>query len=256
MDLAGKIAVVTGAAGGIGRALAEAFAQEGAQKVVCADINEAGAAETAAKIGGYPIAADLATESGVQSLIETVEANVGPIDLFCCNAGVAISGGLETPDAHWETSWNINVMAHVWAARHLVPRMASRGGGYFLNTASAAGLLNQVGAVSYGVTKHAAVGFSEWLAMSHADDGIKVSLLCPQAVRTGMLQGNEDHAASVDGIMEPSDVARVCVDAIRDELSLVLPHENVREYMRRKATDYDRWINGMKKLNRSFGELV
>ena len=144
-------------------------------------------------------------------------------------------------------------MAHVWAARHVVPRMIARGGGYLLNTASAAGLLNQIGSAPYGVTKHAAVGLAEWLAMTHGDEGVRVSVLCPQAVRTAMLEGLEDNVATIDGMLEPADAARACVEAIRAETFLVLPHPGVLEYMRRKTADYDRWITGMRKLNRTYG---
>ena len=146
-------------------------------------------------------------------------------------------------------------MAHVWAARHLVPRMIARGGGYLLNTASAAGLLNQVGSAPYGVTKHAAVGLAEWLALTHGDDGIKVSVLCPQAVRSEMTRGREDGVASMDGMLEPEPVADACVRTIREETFLVLPHEEVLAYMRKKTENYDRWIGGMRKLNRQYGQL-
>ncbi|MEO1558023.1 MAG: SDR family NAD(P)-dependent oxidoreductase, partial [Pseudomonadota bacterium] len=150
--------------------------------------------------------------------------------------------------------WDINVMAHVWAARHMVPRMVARGGGYLLNTASAAGLLNQIGSAPYGVTKHAAVGLAEWLAITHGDDGLKVSVLCPQAVRTAMIAGFEDGVASIDGLLEPEQIATACVEAIRAETFLVLPHPAVQDYMRLKTADYDRWIGGMRKLNRKYSD--
>ena len=255
MELKDRIVVVTGAAGGIGRALARACAREGAAKVVCADINLEKAEETAALVRGRAILANVASESGVETLIGTVEKEVGPIDLFCSNAGISATGGPEASDEDWQRSWNINVMSHVWAARHLVPLMSERGGGYLMSTASAAGLLNQIGAAPYGVTKHAAVGLAEWLAISYGDQGIRVSVLCPQAVRTDMIRGSEEHVASIDGIMEPEDVAQICIDAIRDEVFLVLPHEQVRGYMRRKTDNYEKWIGGMRKLNRSFGTL-
>lgn len=253
MELKNKIVVVTGAAGGIGRALAQACAREGAAKVVCADIDLARAEETAAAIRGLAMRADISSDQGVRTLIDTVEAEIGPIDLFCSNAGILVTGGPETPDEDWQRSWNINVMSHVWAARHLVPLMSKRGGGYLLNTASAAGLLNQIGAAPYGVTKHAAVGLAEWLAITYGDQGIRVSVLCPQAVRTDMIKGNEDHVASIDGVIEPEVVAQACINAIRDEVFLVLPHGQVLNYMQKKTENYDRWIGGMKKLNRGFG---
>lgn len=255
MELKDKIVVVTGAAGGIGRALAVACAREGAAQVICADINLDQATETAAMIKGHAIRTDVSSEEGIKTLIETVERDFGPIDLFCSNAGIVAAGGADAPDTDWERSWNINVMAHVWAARHLVPRMTERGGGYLLNTASAAGLLNQLGSAPYGVTKHAAVGLAEWLAFSHGDQGIRVSVLCPQAVRTDMIKGHEDHVAAIDGVLEPEDVAQICVEAIRDEVFLILPHAQVRGYMQKKTENYDRWIGGMRKLNRSFGSL-
>ncbi|MBZ0129371.1 MAG: SDR family oxidoreductase [Rhodobacteraceae bacterium] len=253
MELKDRIIVVTGAASGIGRALAIRFAAEGARKVICADRNAKGAEDTANLIDGFATCVDVSTESEIKGLIDRVEAEIGPIDLFCSNAGISVAGGVEVADDDWQRIWDINVMAHVWAARHLVPRMAARGGGYLLNTASAAGLLNQIGSAPYGVTKHAAVGLAEWLAMSHGDQGIRVSVLCPQAVRTEMTRGMEDHVAAIDGMIEPEPVADACVEAIRAERFLVLPHPEVLGYMRAKTDDYDRWIGGMRKLNRRFG---
>jgi NAD(P)-dependent dehydrogenase (short-subunit alcohol dehydrogenase family) len=252
VELQDKLIVVTGAASGIGRALAQRFAGEKARLIVCADINAAGANETAKMTGGVAATTDVSKESDIAELIDAVERDHGPIDLFCSNAGIGIGGGPETPDAQWQRIWDINVMAHVWAARHLIPRMIARGGGYLLNTSSAAGLLSQIGSAPYAVTKHAAVGLAEWLAFTYGDQGIKVSVLCPQAVRTAMTAGNPDGVASVDGMMEPDAVADACVHAIREERFLVLPHPQVLTYMRRKTEDYDRWIGGMKKLNRRF----
>jgi len=253
MELKDKIVVVTGAASGIGRALAVRFKAEGAKLVVCADLNADGVKETAAMVGGVAFTTDVSKEADIQHLIETVEADHGGIDLFCSNAGIGYGGGAETPDSKWQRIWEINVMAHVWAARHLVPRMAARGGGYLLNTASAAGLLSQVGSASYAVTKHAAVALAEWLALTHGDEGIKVSVLCPQAVRTAMTASNPDGVASVNGMLEPEDAAEACVRAIEAETFLVLPHPEVLQYMRNKTDNYDRWIGGMRKLNRKFG---
>ncbi|HEX4197729.1 MAG TPA: SDR family oxidoreductase [Caulobacteraceae bacterium] len=247
-----RIVVVTGAASGIGRALAQRFAKEGARLVVCSDLNGEGARAVAAEVGGVAFQTNVAHEADIQSLIETVERDHGPIDLFCSNAGIGIGGGAEAPNEGWQRIWDINVMAHVWAARHLIPRMIERGGGYLLNTASAAGLLSQIGSAPYAVTKHAAVGLAEWLAITHGDQGIKVSVLAPQAVRTAMTAGNPDGVASVDGMIEPEAVAEACVRAIEAEDFLVLPHPEVLEYMRRKTADYNRWIGGMRKLNRRY----
>ena len=252
MEIKDKTVVVTGAASGIGRALCLAFAAEGAKHVICADLDADGAASIAKEINGITKTVDVSHEDQIASLVKEVEDTIGPIDLFCSNAGVLVEGGVDTPDDAWQRLWEINVMAHVWAARHVVPRMIARGGGYLLNTASAAGLLNQIGSAPYGVTKHAAVGLAEWLAMTHGDDGIKVSVLCPQAVRTAMTEGFEDHVAAIDGMLEPDDAARACVDAIKAETFLVLPHANVLNYMRLKTADYDRWIGGMRKLNRIY----
>ena len=256
MELKDKIIVVTGAASGIGRALAQRFAAEGARKVICADLNLAGAEETARAIDGLAWQVDVAHEAEIATMIARIEDEIGPIDLFCSNAGILTVGGVEVPDAQWQKIWDINVMSHVWAARHLVPRMAKRGGGYLLNTASAAGLLNQVGSAPYGVTKHAAVGLAEWLALSYGDQGIKVSVLCPQAVRSEMTRGHEEGVAAMDGMLEPEPVAEACVEAIRAETFLVLPHAEVLGYMRKKTENYDRWIGGMRKLNRLFKGTV
>ncbi len=252
MQIKDRIVVVTGAASGIGRALAQKFAGEGAKLVVCADINGEGAATTAKQIGGIAFSTNVGKETDIKHLIETVEAQNGPIDLFFSNAGIGIGGGAEVSDDRWQKIWDINVMAHVWAARHLVPRMIARGGGYLLSTASAAGLLSQIGSAPYAVTKHAAVGLAEWLAITHGDQGIKVSVLCPQAVRTAMTAGNTGGVASIDGMLEPEVVADACIRAIEAEDFLILPHPEVLEYMRRKTADYNRWIGGMRKLNRRF----
>jgi NAD(P)-dependent dehydrogenase (short-subunit alcohol dehydrogenase family) len=247
-----RIVVVTGAASGIGRALARRFAQEGAKLVVCSDRNGDGVRAVAEEVGGIAFETDVSKEADIKHMIDTVEAERGPIDLFCSNAGIGIGGGAEAPDEAWQRIWDINVMAHVWAARHMVPLMAARGEGYLLNTASAAGLLSQIGSAPYAVTKHAAVGLAEWLAITHGDKGIRVSVLAPQAVRTAMTAGNPDGVASVDGMIEPEAVAEACVRAIEAEDFLILPHPEVLEYMRRKATDYNRWIAGMRKLQRRY----
>lgn len=256
MDLKNKIIVITGAANGIGRAMAIRFTAQGAKKIICADLDEDGVYETAEQIGGIAHKIDVSREADISTLIEITETEVGPIDLYCSNAGISIAGGVEVDNEGWNKIWNINLMAHVWAARHLVPRMTKRGSGYLLNTASAAGLLNQVGSAPYGVTKHAAVGLAEWMAMTYRDQGIKVSVLCPQAVRTEMTRGHEDHVASIDGMLTPEEVAESCVAGLGEETFLILPHPQVKEYMQNKSNNYDRWIGGMRKLNRRFGALI
>ena len=256
MELKDKIVVVTGGGNGIGKALAERFAQEGARHVVVADIDMDSAEAVAHAVSGTAMRVDVASESQIKNLLNVIEDNVGPIDLFCSNAGIA---GAEDPQASneaWQMMWEVNVMAHIYVVRHLVPRMINRGGGYLLNTCSAAGLLNQVGGAGYGVTKHAAVGFGEWVAMTYAHKGIRVSLLCPQAVRTAMTTGQaaEDagvKAAAKDGMIEPSELADSTVRGLRNESFLILPHPEVKQYMRRKTDDYDRWIAGMNRFHRS-----
>jgi NAD(P)-dependent dehydrogenase (short-subunit alcohol dehydrogenase family) len=247
-----RVVVVTGGASGIGRALCRRFAADGARRVVVADRDGEGAARVAAEIGGDARSVDVARERDVAELIEHSEAAHGPIALFCSNAGIGVPGGAEVADGEWQRIWEINVMSHVYAARHLVPRMAKRGGGYLLNTASAAGLLTQIGSAPYAVTKHAAVAFAEWIAITHGRDGIKVSVLCPQAVRTAMTAGNPDGVASVDGMIEPEQVAQVVTEALAEERFLVLPHPEVATYIQRKAGDYDRWIRGMQRLREKY----
>ncbi|MGR3624501.1 SDR family oxidoreductase [Pseudophaeobacter sp.] len=252
MDIKGSCIVVTGAANGIGKGLAQKFAELGAAHVVCADLDLDGAKDTAELIGGTALHVDVRVEDSLKALIDTVETSIAPIDLFCSNAGILTLGGLEVPNEDWQKIWDINVMSHVWAARHMVPLMLERGGGSILNTASAAGLLNQIGAAPYGVTKHAAVGFAEWLAITYGEQGIDVSVLCPQAVRSEMTRGMEDSVASLDGLLEPDYVADCCVKSIENKEFLVLPHPQVKDYMQAKTSDYDRWISGMQKLQERF----
>jgi NAD(P)-dependent dehydrogenase (short-subunit alcohol dehydrogenase family) len=253
VELRDKVVVVTGGASGIGAALSRRFATEGARAVVVADLDADGARAVASEIGGTPASTNVAVEADVQALVtKTVDAH-GPIDLFCSNAGIAISGGVEVPDEEWQRIWQINTMAHVYAARAVLPGMLARGEGYLLNTASAAGLLTNLGAAPYAVTKHAAVALAEWLSITHGDAGIKVSVLCPQGVRTPMLLGGADageEAASMllAGAIEPEQVADAVVEGLRAETFLILPHPEVAEYLQRKTADYDRWLGGMRRL--------
>jgi NAD(P)-dependent dehydrogenase (short-subunit alcohol dehydrogenase family) len=249
MKLQGARVVVTGGGNGIGAALARRFANEGAAGVVIADVDEAGMNAVAAATGATAIRCDVTKPSEIERLIDNAEREIGPIDLFCSNAGIFVSGGIETSDEHWRLTIDLNLMAHVWAARVLVPRMIERGGGYLLHTASAAGLLSQIGSVTYSVSKHAVVSLAEFLAITYGEQGIKVSVLCPQAVRTNMTAGVEDGGvAGVDGMLEPDDVARAVVAGLADERFLILPHDKVLDYFQRKASDYDRWLAGMRRL--------
>ena len=253
MRLEGKVAVITGAANGIGAALARRFAAEGARALVLADVDTAHLADIAEEVGGLALRCDVTDPRAIEHLIASAERDAGPIDLFCSNAGIVLPGGVESPDDVWRRCIDVNVMAHVWAARAVVPLMISRGGGYLLHTASAAGLLTQIGSATYSVTKHAAVALAEWLAITHGDQGIKVSVLCPQAVRTNMIAGYEEGGvAGVDGVIEPEEVAQAVVDGLADERFLILPHPKVLDYYRRKGDDYDRWLSGMRRLQSRF----
>ena len=247
MDLKGKVAVVTGAASGIGRAAALRFAQEGAAGLVLADLNMAALAPVAEEAKGMAVACDVSREPDIRRLVLQAEERYGRIDVYFSNAGIIQRGGLQASDAEWDRNWRIHVMAHVWAARAVVEKMVARGGGYFLITASAAGLLNIVESATYGVTKHGAVAFAEWLAIAYGRRGLKVSCLCPQAVITGMYKG-DGGSAGVDGALSAEDVAGAIVKVLAEERFLVLPHPTVLEYMRNKTADYDRWIGGMQKL--------
>ena len=250
--------VVTGGASGIGAALCRRFQREGAGAVVVADLDGDGAKQVAEEFGGLGLQADVAVESDIVRLVQETEKQYGPVDLFCSNAGVAYgdeAGGTAAScsNEYWQKAWDINVMAHVYAARAVLPGMISRKEGYLLNTVSAAGLLNQIGSASYSTTKHAAIGFAESLAITHGDDGIKVSVLCPQAVATPML-GDYDNGGpqGVDGIMTPEAVAESVIAGLDAETFLILPHEKVRLYMQRKISDYDRWLKGMRRFRQSF----
>lgn len=248
MDIAGKVVVVTGGASGIGRALCRRFAKEGAEAVVVADRDATGAQEVAAECGGVPFTVDVAVETQVQALVSAVIARFGRIDAFCSNAGIAVDGGPETADGEWQRIWGVNLMAHVYAARAVLPGMLQKGGGYLLQTASAAGLLSQIGSAPYAVTKHAAVAFAEWLSITYGDRGIVVSCLCPQGVLTNMLNASSGPAFLLTGAIAPEVVADAVVSGMRAEQFLILPHPEVKTYFERKASDYDRWIRGMRRL--------
>jgi NAD(P)-dependent dehydrogenase (short-subunit alcohol dehydrogenase family) len=251
MELRDRVAVVTGGASGIGRALSRRFATEGAS-VVVADLDEAGAKAVAGEIGGIGVGTNVGVEAEVQALVKATEDAHGRIDVFCSNAGIGGGGSVDAPDELWQQIWDVNLMAHVYAARAVLPAMLDRGDGYLLNTASAAGLLTNLGNAPYSVTKHGAVALAEWLSITYGDKGIKVSCLCPQGVRTNMLMGALDDlagsAVAAQGIIEPEAVADAVVDAMREERFLVLPHPEVLTYFQRKAGDYDRWIAGMRRL--------
>ena len=256
MRVKDSIVVITGGASGIGRALAWRFTTESARHVVVVDIDADGARQVAAEVGGTAMTADVGIGSEVARVVDDTEAEVGPIDLFCSNAGVFVSGGADVPDDRWQSVWDINVMAHIHAARAVLTPMLSRGHGYLLQTASAAGLLSQIGSAPYSVTKHAAIGFAEWLAITYGDRGIGVSVLCPQAVRTQMTAGVDAGAVSaIDGMLEPEQVADAVVTGLADERFLILPHPEVLEYVRLKTADYDRWLRGMRKLQSRFPDV-
>lgn len=254
MEISGKNVVVTGGGNGIGRALCERFAKEGASHVTVVDLDGEGAKAVAEEVGGRGIRVDVSDRSAVEELVREVESTAGPIDLFVSNAGILTVGGPEVAVDQWDRIWRVNVMSHVHAAHSLLPSMLERGEGYLLNTCSAAGLLTQIGSAPYAVTKHASVAFAEWLSITYGDRGIKVSALCPQAVRTNMTEGIEGGGvAGVDGMAEPHDVAECVVRGLGEERFLILPHESVRTYFERKGQDYDRWIAGMRRLQAQFG---
>ena len=261
MQLKDRVAVVTGGASGIGAALCRRFAAEGARGVVVADLDGAGAQRVAAEIGGLGVPTDVGDEASVQRLVEAARARFGEIDLFFSNAGIGPGvgsgdgvGGPFASNEDWQACWDVNVMAHVYAARAVLPAMLARGEGYLLSTASAAGLLVDIGAHAYTVTKHAAVGFAEWLSIAYADRGIRVSCLCPQGVRTPMLEAAAEAMGAghlLRDAIEPSEVADAVVQGIADEVFLILPHPEVREYLQRKVADPDRWLRGMRRLRKS-----
>jgi NAD(P)-dependent dehydrogenase (short-subunit alcohol dehydrogenase family) len=264
MELAGRVAVVTGGGNGIGEALCRAFVAEGAKGVVVADLDGDGAERVASDLsasGGdaFAMRIDAGNEADVHNLVATTEERFGPVDLFCANAGIMVIGGVEVPDKHWERIWNVNVQSHIYAARAVLPSMLERGEGYLLHTASAAGLLTQIGSAPYSVTKHAVVALAEWLSITHGDAGVRVSCLCPQAVATNMAGGRRRPAgaeptkgtAGADGVLQPEQVAAAVVAGLATEEFLILPHPEVARYEERRATDRERWLRGMRRSNAS-----
>ncbi|GAA4682891.1 SDR family oxidoreductase [Phytohabitans rumicis] len=255
MKLDGRVAVITGGAGGIGAALARRFAAEGAAGVVVADLDGAAARAVAAEIGGVGEQVDVTDEDQVRGLVAAAEQRYGRIDLFCANAGITVGLGIEAPDADWQRAWAVNVQSHVYAARAVLPGMLARGEGYLLHTCSAAGLLTAVGDAPYTVTKHAALGLAEWLSVTYGDRGIRVSALCPQGVRTPMLTDGlaAGHVgalvtAASGAVLTPEQVAGSVVDALAEERFLILPHPEVAAYTQRKAADPDGWLGAMRTM--------
>jgi len=249
MDIRDKVAIVTGGASGIGRAIAQRFAADGARGVVVADVHLERAQAVATEIGGLAMRCDVSQEAEIQALVAATRERYGQVDAYISNAGIlGRMGGLDLEDALWDKMWQIHSMAHVWAARAVVPEMVARGSGYFMVTASAAGLLTLVESPAYAVTKHAAVAFAEWLRIAYGRKGIVVSALCPQSVQTDMISGTDGGSAAVNGILAPEAVAQEVVATMLSEKFLVLPHPEVAQYFRNKGQDYERWIGGMQKM--------
>jgi NAD(P)-dependent dehydrogenase (short-subunit alcohol dehydrogenase family) len=249
--------VVTGGGAGIGAALARRFAAEGARLVV-ADLDADGAHAVAEGIGGLAVVGDVATESGAEALVASARAHLGQIDLFCANAGVGTGGGPDASEADWDLAWQVNVMAHVRQARALLPGWLEAGRGHFLATVSAAGLLTMLGAAPYSVTKHAALAFAEWMSITYGDRGITVQALCPQGVRTAMLESSGDAGKAIlaGAAISPEQVADTVVAGLGSGRFLILPHPEVAEYYAIRAADPERWAGGMRKLQRNVFEAA
>jgi NAD(P)-dependent dehydrogenase (short-subunit alcohol dehydrogenase family) len=259
MDPAGRHIVVTGAASGIGRACALAFAAAGAT-VTVSDVEAAGAEATAAQLGGVAIPADVGVEEEVHGLIKSAEEANGPIDAFFSNAGITgpQGGPPDLTNDDWDLLWRVNVQSHIWAAKHLLPKMLARHDGYLVSTASAAGLLTQLGAVGYAATKHAAVAVAEWIDITYRDEGVRASCLCPQFVNTPMVTDglDVDKLRQIAEILEPEQVAENVIEAMREERFLILPHAEVARYMRNRGVDHERWLSGMRQLQAQLGGLA
>ena len=248
MDIEGKVVIITGGASGIGKAVGKLMVNKGADKVFLADQNENLLNETAEEIGAIPIVCDVSNEESVIALVNEVILQTNVIDIFMSNAGIYVEGDENTLNQEWMRNWSIHVMAHVYAARAVLPGMIKRESGYLINTSSAAGLLTHIDSATYSTTKHAAIGFAEYLSINYGSKGIKVSVLCPQAVKTAMTLGREDSVASVDGMLEPDFLAEVVLQSVYDEEFLILPHPEVLTYMQRKTSDYERWLGGMRRF--------
>ncbi len=248
MDIERKVVVITGGASGIGKAVGKLMVNKGADKVFLADLNENLLNKTAEEIGAIPIVCDVSNEESVKALVNEVTLQTKVIDIFMSNAGIYVEGDENTLNQEWMRNWSIHVMAHVYAARAVLPGMIKRESGYLINTSSAAGLLTHIDSATYSTTKHAAIGFAEYLSINYGSKGIKVSVLCPQAVKTAMTLGREDSVASVDGMLEPDFLAEVVLQSVYDEEFLILPHPEVLTYIQRKASDYERWLGGMRRF--------
>ena len=246
MEIKNKVIVVTGGAGGIGLAIAKEFLNHNPKIIILADISFENINYTNEKIINKKC--DISNETQINSLIDKVNKEFGLIDIFCSNAGILTLGDEQSSNEDWSKNWNLHVMAHVYAAKKLIPDMGNRGSGYFVNTSSAAGLLSHIDSVTYSTTKHAAIGFAEWLAITYGKKGIGVSILCPQAVKTSMTEGRENEVSALDGMMEPEFVALEVINAVKNETFLISPHPEVEGYFQNKANNYSRWIGGMQKL--------